>query len=92
MSAYPDWLSLRELDHRAGTAKGAAFRCFKALEAGLHEGADYRLLRPERDREVIDQLRDSGRIYASSVNVVLLAPAAAQRLLDTLACTPQTGR
>lgn len=84
MSPYRNWLSLCEIDRQAGTAKGAAFRCFKRLERGLREGVDYCLLHAERDREVIDQLRQCGRIYAGSVNVVLLAPETARCLVDVL--------
>jgi hypothetical protein len=84
MSDYPDWVGLREIDRRAGTGKGTAFRAFKALAPNLIEGTDYRVLDPHRDREVIDTLRHAGRIYASSVRVVLLAPAAALRLTEVL--------
>ncbi len=84
MKPYPDWVSLREIDLLAGTGKGTAFRGFKALAPTLHEGVDYCVLQ-QHDREVIDALRDSGRIYATSVHVVMLAPGAAQRLLEALA-------
>ena len=84
MSDYPDWVGLREIDLRAGTGKGAAFRAFKALAPNLVEGTDYRVLDPHKDREVIDALRHAGRIYATSVRVVLLAPTTARRLTDVL--------
>jgi hypothetical protein len=88
MNDYPGWVGLREIDLRAGTGKGAAFRAFKALAPNLTEGRDYRVLDPDKDREVIDTLRHTGRIYASSVRVVLLAPAAAQRLTEVLGSAP----
>jgi hypothetical protein len=92
MSSYRDCFSLREIDQRAGTFKGAAFRRFKGLEAGLQQMVVETLAQAERDREVIDRLRESGRIYASSINVVLLSPETAQRLLDALAPAPQADR
>jgi hypothetical protein len=92
MSDYPDWVGLREIDLRAGTGKGAAFRAFKALAPNLIEGTDYRVLDPCKDREVIDALRYAGRIYLSSVRVVLLAPAAAMRLTEVLGSAPGSDR
>lgn len=76
--------SFRELDGLAGTPKGSAFRCFKAIAPELAEHRDYRLLRPDTDAAEIARLRQDGRIYASSVNVVLLAPATAERILAML--------
>lgn len=75
-------VSLRELDERLGLPKGAAFRAFK--RAGLAEGRDFRLLDAARDAAEIAALRAAGRIYRGSVNVVLLAPAAAERLAAAL--------
>lgn len=65
--------SFRELDEAAGATKGTAFRIFKQLEPQLAEGRDFRLLRPGRDDSEIDRLRQARRIYASSVNVVLVS-------------------
>ena len=75
-----DWLTLRELDQRQGLAKGTTFRSFRKLEPRLVEGRDYRVLHASRDAGEITALRQGGRIYPSSVNVVLLSAALAARI------------
>ena len=77
---HAGWLGLRELDQRHHVPKGTSFRAFKQAEPGLAEGRDFCVLRPDADAAAIEDLRRSGRIYASSVNVVLIAPAAAAQL------------
>lgn len=84
MACYQGWLSLREIDTAAGTRKGAAFRCFKRLEATLADGRDYIVLRADRDRDAISALRAQDRIYDSSVNVLLLSAAVAAHLAAAL--------
>jgi hypothetical protein len=87
MSAYPNWanhLSFREIDQRLDLPKGSAFRAFKSIEAGLSEGSDYVLLLAGEDHAAIGALRAQGRVYASSRNVVLLAPAVGARLVTLL--------
>jgi len=88
MNDYRDWFSLREIDLRCGTSKGTAFRAFRALEAQLVHDVDFLLLRHDEDAEAIAALRQRGRIYPGSVNVVLLGASAAQRLIDTLQTPP----
>lgn len=78
------WLTLRELDARAGAPKGTAFRAFKRLASAWREGTDYRVLQPGGDDAEIEALRAAGRTYRSSRSVILLAPAAARTLLDSL--------
>ncbi|HVT36960.1 MAG TPA: hypothetical protein VHE37_15325 [Nevskiaceae bacterium] len=80
MSDYRGWITLREIDARLGQSKGTAFRRFKQLEPALREGADFVVLDAQRDRAQIDALRAQQRIYASSINVILLSPSSAQRL------------
>ena len=75
-----EWVTFRDLDRRAGQAKGWAFRRFKALEPTLAEGRDYRVLRPDGDAAEIAALWALERIYPSSVTVVLLTPAVAERV------------
>ena len=74
------WRSLRELDEQCGWSKGSAFRRFRAREAQALEDRDFVLLRHDRDAAAIAMLRASGRIYAGSVNVVLLSPQWAEAL------------
>ncbi len=84
MSAYPDWLSLRDLDSRAGLPKGAAFRVFKRLEPQLREGLDFVLLDQQHAQQTIAVLKEQGRAYQSTVNLVLLHPDAARHILSVL--------
>ena len=76
MNDYRGWSTLREIDQALGLDKGSAFRAFKQVEPGLKEGADFKVLAPATERDDIEILRSAGRIYAGSVNVVLLAPHA----------------
>jgi len=72
--------TFRELDQALGVAKGLSFRTFKQLEPNLNEGRDFHLLRADEDVEILADLRDQERIYPASINVVLLEPAAVQRI------------
>ncbi|MDP9140033.1 MAG: hypothetical protein M3O62_04480 [Pseudomonadota bacterium] len=85
MNAYPDWLSLRDLDTRAGLPKGAAFRVFKQLGPQLREGLDFVLLDHQHAQQTIAALKIQGRAYQSTVNLVLLHPDAARHILSVLA-------
>jgi hypothetical protein len=69
------------LDRRAGLPKGSSFRAFKAARAELREGRDYQRLDAAADAARIAELRAAGRIYPSSVHVVLIAAHCARRLL-----------
>lgn len=80
MSAYRGWRSLRELDVAAGLPRGSAFRAFKRA-AACEEGRDYVIL----GSEAAQALRAEGRLYATSVRAILLAPAFAEALLRELA-------
>lgn len=80
-----DWLGFRELDQRAGTPKGEAFRAFRRLEVGWREGADYLQLRAEDAPDAIAVLRAAGRIYPASPHALLIAPARCAELLALLA-------
>ena len=73
----PDWITLRECDEAENAAKGSAFRAFKRIEAQWSEPRDFRVLHHDHDRSAIDALRMRQRIYASTVNLLLLSPALA---------------
>jgi hypothetical protein len=79
------WTTLRRLDEACGAPKGTAFRAFKRLTPHLVEGRDYRVLERSRDAAQIETLRGAGAIYASTLNVVLLAPAAATTIRAAMA-------
>lgn len=84
-TALAELISFRELDDQAGLPKGRAFRVFKRLDPPLRENEDFLLLNSDQDSDTIAGLRRQGRIYASSIQVVLLKPAAARRIADRLA-------
>ena len=81
---YSGWLSLRELDLELGLQKGGAFRAFKRLLPRLVEGRDFVVLDHQHHSALAAQWHAAGRLYRSSVNPVLLAPAAAALLRQTL--------
>lgn len=81
---YPDAATLRELDRAAGAPKGTAFRCFKRLLPAFEEGVDYVVLHYQNDEERVASLRRRGRIYANSLNVVVLGPRAAQAVAEAM--------
>ncbi|HKS93050.1 MAG TPA: hypothetical protein VJS16_00150 [Gammaproteobacteria bacterium] len=74
------FISFKELDTRWATPKGTAFRAFKRALPALRETHDFIRLDALRDRDEIQRLRAAGRVYASSVHVVLLAETAVSKL------------
>lgn len=82
MTAYPGWRTFKEIDEELQQAKGTAFRQFKRAQTMLQQDVDYVVLAPDQHRAAIEILRSTGRIYASSINVVLLSPRACSILLD----------
>lgn len=84
MNNYLQWRTFRELDRASDVPKGSAFRVFKHIEQDLEESRDYVLLRWQDQRETIEQLRSSQRVYGSSVNVVLLSPSTESLILQQL--------
>ncbi|SFF33750.1 hypothetical protein SAMN04488120_102264 [Fontimonas thermophila] len=76
--------TLRELDQAAHAPKGSAFRAFKHLAERFEEDRDYVVLHHERDRARIEALRARQRIYAGSLNVIVLAPHAAEAVAAAL--------
>lgn len=77
----PEWIGLRRLDRERGWTKGSAFRAFKRCRAQWIENRDYRVLHHAGDAAELAALKQSGEIYETSVNAVLLSPAAAARLI-----------
>lgn len=74
------WFSFRELDEQWNAQKGTAFLAFKRALPTLREDIDFIYLSHEQHAEQIEHLRSAQRIYANSINVVLLAPEAITRL------------
>tara|TARA_R110000764_G_scaffold112761_3_gene199666 strand:- start:43454 stop:43726 length:273 start_codon:yes stop_codon:yes gene_type:complete len=65
-------LSLRQLDELNAVPKGTSFKAFKRCEAQLQQGHDYFYLPADEHKTLIDDLKASGQIYASTVHLVLL--------------------
>lgn len=76
--------SFKDIDERHGAVKGTAFRAFKRLQAELREGEDFVYLNAQTENAWIDALRQAGRIYPSTVNLVLLTPQGYARLVPLL--------
>lgn len=77
--------TFKEIDTRHGRPKGSAFRAFKRARETLREGIDYYHLDAARERERIEALRRAGRIYASSIHVVMLSESGYRRVRAFLA-------
>lgn len=76
--------SLKEVDEARGTTKGTAFLAFKQLRDGFDEGRDFYYLNGEQDAAEIEALRMQGRVYANSVNAVLLTESGYTAVMDYL--------
>ena len=72
--------TLREVDVRLGRPKGSAFRAFKRRREALREHVDFTLLPARTARAEIERLRVAGRIYRSSINVVVLTESGFERV------------
>ena len=82
MRSQMHWSSFRELDEKWKTRKGTVFLAFKRALPSLREGIDFIYLSHEQHASEIEQLRATERIYANSINAVLLAPEAITALGD----------
>ena len=69
-------MTFKELDAACGVVKGSAFRAFKALADELHEGVDFHCHDARLAADTHAELLRAGRIYAGSLNAVLLAERA----------------
>ena len=76
--------SFKEIDELHQRPKGTAFRAFKRLGGRLREGEHYYYLDTQTYSSEIEALHQAGRIYAATVNVVLLTEAGYQRVRQEL--------
>ena len=81
-------MTFKELDAACGVVKGSAFRAFKALTAELHEGVDFHCHDARLGADIHAELLRAGRIYAGSVNAVLLAERAQILIAARLGVVP----
>lgn len=72
--------SFKELDRLWAAPKGTAFLAFKHSLPILVEQQDYFHLDAVQQHTQIEALRTAGRIYLSSVNVVLLSKTGISKL------------
>ena len=72
--------TLREVDVRLGCPKGSAFRAFKRQRKALREKIDFTLLPARTAKAEIDRLRAAGRVYRSSINVIVLTGSGFDRV------------
>jgi len=83
-TSNPPTHTFRDIDRALDLAKGRAFRAFKVIRQSLREGSDFVLLHHRDDAALIRELRRQGRIYAASVNAVLLSDDARRRVVEQL--------
>lgn len=76
----PGFTSFKELDSAWAMPKGSAFRAFKRALPQLQASRDFIRLDAVHDRDEVQRLRAAGRIYASSVHVVLLSATGLSKL------------
>ena len=76
--------TLREIDERLGLGKGNAFRAFKRQRHLLRENVDFTVLPARTAKAEIERLRAEGRIYRSTINVVILAESGFERVRNEL--------
>ena len=72
--------TLREIDVLLGRPKGSAFRAFKRQQELLRENIDFTVLTAHTAKTEIERLRAQGRIYRSSINVIVLAESGFERV------------
>lgn len=77
-------MSFKGLDERLGQAKGGAFRAFKRRRETLQEGVDFLRLDAVGDGGTIERLKAQGRVYQSSVHVVLLTASGVAKVFGSL--------
>ncbi|MCY4220949.1 MAG: hypothetical protein OXC25_02920 [Thiotrichales bacterium] len=76
--------TLREIDECLGLRKGNAFRAFKRQRHLLRENIDFTVLAARTAQAEIERLRGQGRIYRSSINVIILAESGLKRVRAAL--------
>ena len=74
-------LSFRQIDERNGVPKGTTFRIFKRRRDLLVEADDYFYLSADAYGDTIDRLRDEGRIYPTTVHLVLITERGYRKLI-----------
>ncbi|HEX2531354.1 MAG TPA: hypothetical protein VHK70_07760 [Burkholderiaceae bacterium] len=72
--------SFKQIDEHHRTVKGTTFLVFKRGLSMLTEGGNFFYLPAAEEHEFIEPLRESGLIYRSTRNLVLLTDAAYQIL------------
>jgi hypothetical protein len=80
-------MTFKEMDIACGVVKGSAFRAFKALADVLNEGADFHCHDARLAADTHAALLKAGRIYAGSMNAVLLEKRAQQLIAAHLSAT-----
>ena len=68
--------SLKEIDESLGVVKGSAFIAFKRVRNTLKEDQDFFYYSGMEQPEKVEELKQSKRVYASTVNAVLFTETA----------------
>lgn len=85
-------LTFRQLDEWNGSPKGTVFRRFKTALGQLLEGRDFFRIDGHAARAQVDDLRQQGRLYPSSVHAILLTASGYRQLMRRDLANHQSGR
>ena len=88
MSSQPFTRTLKEIDQECGATKGTAFLAFKKLKPSLQEGRDFYCISQQEQPEALEQLRQSGRVYGSTLNALLFFDSGYQAIMGLLNSKP----
>jgi hypothetical protein len=91
VNAGSELTTFREFDERHGVPKGTAFRLFKRLAPGLREGRDFWCCDGRTDPAAFARVAREHRLYAGTINAVLLGEAACRAMADALAAAGGRG-
>ena len=75
---HPQLKTFKQLDELHQLPKGSAFRAFKQLRPQWVEGEHFYCVDSRHQPDVFAELQRSGRLYASTVNAVLISEAGGQ--------------
>ena len=77
----PGFKTFKEIDGTAGHTKGYAFRAFKKLSMAWVEGREFYCCDSRIDPHAFAELAARGRLYAGTVNAVLISADAERDML-----------
>ncbi|MEQ6342603.1 MAG: ORF6N domain-containing protein [Gammaproteobacteria bacterium] len=77
--------TFKQIDEMLSRPKGTAFRAFKRMQHRFIEGEHFYCVDARVDADAVAELRQAGKIYISTVNVVFITESGLPLLLAELA-------